>query len=42
VPTVILGPGDLAQAHTTNESVDVEELEEGALLYALVLAAFLG
>lgn len=41
VPTVILGPGDLAQAHTTNESVDVEELEEGALLYAVILAAFL-
>lgn len=42
VPTVILGPGDLAQAHTTNESVAVAELEQGALLYAAVLAGFLG
>ena len=42
IPTVILGPGDLAQAHTTNESVAVAELEQGALVYAAVMAGFLG
>ena len=33
IPTVVLGPGDIAQAHTHNEWLDVEELRQGAALY---------
>ncbi|BAS28186.1 hypothetical protein [Limnochorda pilosa] len=39
---MIFGPGDLAEAHTTNESVAVEEMERAAVLYAGVLCGFLG
>ena len=28
IPTVICGPGDIAQAHTVNEFIRVEELEK--------------
>ena len=42
VPTLILGPGELAQAHTVNESLSIEELKLGALLYAAILCDFLG
>ncbi|HEY8486402.1 MAG TPA: M20 family metallopeptidase [Limnochordales bacterium] len=42
IPTLILGPGELEQAHTVNESVSLQELEQAALLYALVLCDFVG
>jgi len=33
VPCIILGPGDIAAAHTANESIAVDELEVGAKTY---------
>lgn len=33
VPCIILGPGDIAAAHTANESIAVDELEAGAETY---------
>lgn len=42
VPTVILGPGTLEDAHTVNESVSIEELRMGALLYAALFCDYLG
>jgi acetylornithine deacetylase/succinyl-diaminopimelate desuccinylase len=42
IPTVIFGPGDLAVAHTANESIGVEELVTGARTYARIFASFLG
>jgi len=42
VPTLVLGPGDLALAHSPAESVPVAELEEAARLYAATALAFCG
>jgi acetylornithine deacetylase/succinyl-diaminopimelate desuccinylase-like protein len=33
IPTVLLGPGDLAQAHAPNESVSIKELILAARIY---------
>jgi acetylornithine deacetylase/succinyl-diaminopimelate desuccinylase family protein len=33
IPTIILGPGSLDQAHKIDESIEVAELEQAALLY---------
>jgi succinyl-diaminopimelate desuccinylase len=41
IPTLILGPGDIAQAHAADEFVRVEDLERAAAAYALTLACFL-
>ena len=42
IPTVIFGPGDLAVAHTANESIAVDDLVTGARTYARIFASFLG
>lgn len=34
IPAVAIGPGDLAQAHTADEWIDVAALEEGARFFA--------
>ena len=39
VPTVVMGPGAESQAHQPDEHMDVEELNRGALAYALAAAA---
>jgi acetylornithine deacetylase/succinyl-diaminopimelate desuccinylase family protein len=41
IPALILGPGDLAQAHTIDEFVAVEDLERAAAVYAVMLTRFL-
>ncbi|HEY3542713.1 MAG TPA: M20 family metallopeptidase [Gaiellaceae bacterium] len=41
IPTVVFGPGDLAEAHTPGESIAVAELVQGALAYAAVMCRFL-
>jgi len=41
IPTLILGPGDLAQAHAVDEFVRVEDLHRAAAIYAVMLARFL-
>jgi acetylornithine deacetylase/succinyl-diaminopimelate desuccinylase-like protein len=42
IPTVILGPGSLSDAHTAGESVRVEDLIAAARIYARVFVRFLG
>ncbi len=39
---VVCGPGDIALAHTARESIDLEELEQAAVAYALSFARLLG
>jgi succinyl-diaminopimelate desuccinylase len=38
---VLCGPGDIALAHTARESIDLAELERGALVYAVAFANLL-
>lgn len=40
IPSVIYGPGELAQAHTVNESVDFEELLTASKVYARLIGTF--
>ena len=42
IPTVILGPGSLADAHTAGEFVRVDDLVAAARIYARVFVRFLG
>jgi succinyl-diaminopimelate desuccinylase len=42
IPTVILGPGSLADAHTAGEFVAVDDLVAAARIYARVFVRFLG
>ena len=39
---IVFGPGDIALAHTARESIDLDELERGAIAYALAFARMLG
>jgi acetylornithine deacetylase/succinyl-diaminopimelate desuccinylase family protein len=41
IPTVILGPGHLAQAHSPNEYVDIGELEAAEKVYETAARCFL-
>jgi len=41
IPTLIFGPGDTDQIHTTDESVEVDALVHGAHIYALIILRFL-
>ncbi len=41
IPTLIFGPGDTSQIHTTDESVEVEALIQAAHIYALILINYL-
>ena len=42
IPTLILGPGDLAVAHSPEESVETAQVIEAARIYALTAAEFCG
>ena len=42
IAAVIFGPGSLTVAHTANEWIDVQELVEGARIYARIFADVLG
>ena len=40
IPAVVFGPGDIAQAHTNDEWIDLEELEQaGEILFRLANSA---
>ena len=39
---IVFGPGEIALAHTARESIDLDELERGALSYAIAFARLLG
>ncbi len=41
IPTLILGPGETDQSHTTDESVKVDALVHAAHIYALIILKFL-
>ena len=41
IPTLIFGPGEVYQSHTTDESVEVEALVQAARIYGLILANYL-
>lgn len=38
IPTVICGPGSMAQAHIVDEYIDIDQLEKGVLFYKQVIA----
>ncbi|MBQ4552197.1 MAG: M20 family metallopeptidase [Clostridia bacterium] len=38
IPTVICGPGSMAQAHIVDEYIDIEQLRQGVLFYKQVIA----
>jgi acetylornithine deacetylase/succinyl-diaminopimelate desuccinylase-like protein len=42
IPSVIFGPGDLYQAHTVGEHVDVDAMVQATRAYAYTFARFLG
>lgn len=42
IPTIVYGPGELAQAHTVNESIATDELVAAARVYARLLVAWCG
>jgi len=41
IPTIILGPGDLALAHSADESIALEEVYQAAEIYAMTVIHFL-
>ncbi len=40
IPTVVLGPGDIAQAHTADEWVDLDEVRRCADIYERLMTSF--
>jgi acetylornithine deacetylase len=38
IPSVVLGPGDIAQGHTKDEWIDVQELKKGVEIYRTLMA----
>jgi acetylornithine deacetylase/succinyl-diaminopimelate desuccinylase family protein len=42
IPTVILGPGSLEQAHAPDEFVEIAQLEQAVLIYERLARRFLG
>jgi acetylornithine deacetylase/succinyl-diaminopimelate desuccinylase len=42
IPTLLLGPGRMAEAHTVDEWIAVEQLELGTLAFAATFCEFLG
>jgi len=41
IPCVVIGPGDIANAHTSDESIAVAELEEGLATYIRIARTLL-
>jgi acetylornithine deacetylase len=37
IPTVVLGPGDIAQAHTKDEWLDLDQLQQGVAVYGQLM-----
>jgi acetylornithine deacetylase len=37
IPTVVCGPGDIAQAHRPDEFISLEQLEKGSQFFARLL-----
>jgi acetylornithine deacetylase/succinyl-diaminopimelate desuccinylase family protein len=41
IPTIILGPGSITQAHTADEFIGIEQLRQAVGLYGLIITRFL-
>ena len=42
IPSIILGPGDLAVAHSPREAIAIDQVMEAARLYAVAAMEFCG
>ena len=42
IPSIILGPGSLEQAHSVDEWISIDELIAAAKIYALIISRILG
>lgn len=42
IPAILLGPGHINQAHVVDEFVDITQLKNAAIVYALMIAALFG
>jgi acetylornithine deacetylase len=42
IPTLIYGPGELEEAHMTNESIAIDDLVDAARIYARLIADWCG
>lgn len=40
IPSIVLGPGDIARAHTANEYVEIEQVVQAAEIYAQLACEF--
>jgi acetylornithine deacetylase/succinyl-diaminopimelate desuccinylase family protein len=40
IPSVVIGPGNIAQAHTENEFVDIDQVEQAFEVYRQLMASF--
>lgn len=40
IPCVVLGPGDIAQAHTSNEYVEIQQVVKAAAIYREIMLTF--
>lgn len=40
IPSIVLGPGDISQAHTANEYVEIEQVVQAAEIYAQLAVEF--
>jgi acetylornithine deacetylase/succinyl-diaminopimelate desuccinylase-like protein len=39
IPSIVLGPGDIAQAHTEDEWIDVSEIRQAAEIYFRIMTS---
>jgi acetylornithine deacetylase len=40
IPCVVLGPGDIAQAHTSDEYVEIQQVVKAAAIYREIMLTF--
>jgi acetylornithine deacetylase len=41
IPSIVFGPGDIANAHSANEYVNVDELEQAELIYRSLILKYI-
>jgi acetylornithine deacetylase len=37
IPTIVFGPGDIAQAHTADEWIDIRDVETASMIFAQLI-----
>jgi acetylornithine deacetylase len=40
IPCVVIGPGSMAQAHTSNEFIDISELDKAVEIYRQIMLSY--